>query len=475
MSETPQSTPPEPAPLLAWEEVDGGAAVAVRPWLTDDDARIVRALFKDTLKFDRTDGEAGTATTIAPRIAAKDQPTVERALAEYWAAIGIDPARRPKHLPQPAPPKAGETKAAGYTWSQAPTRREPPEPTIVFSPAAFHKYLYMANAMGGHTEVGGYGVHRLLGEHGTVIYVDEFVTVRQAVTPAFCSLDPDAANEAVVARCVADDAFNPNRFLACWCHTHPGFSVTPSSIDWATFADHDSADWAGMIICDRKGNLGAHVRWRTAFGSRIKEVKVSVDWEGTALGAGGLDPAAWAAEYEANIWPSAKRFHPDHRVAIGADDPLPLTGDDVEARALAAAWLASLHRQYGEVEDVRPGRLPMPSEFREDYGDTAGGVRLRLDRDPMPDACYDCGDPIEAGQVRCESCAYYNSLDDPACPECDEEVAEDAQFCSSCGADLEAGRREAEKQRRRAIEADEQSLITADNGNEVTILPGLLQ
>jgi hypothetical protein len=110
--------------------------------------------------------------------------------------------------------------------------------------------------------------------------------------------------------------------MACWCHTHPGASVTPSGIDWDTFAGHDSADWAAMIILGKDGRIGAHVRMKHAMGTAIKEVTATVAWEDMATPevASRIDPAAWAAEYEANIWPSARRFHPDLRPPSWGDD-----------------------------------------------------------------------------------------------------------------------------------------------------------
>lgn len=175
----------------------------------------------------------------------------------------------------------------------------------------------MCHARGGHTEVGGYGVHEIVGRFNNVIYIKDFVTVRQKVDPAFCSLDPDHANRLMVEMCTADEHFNPNQLLACWCHTHPGTSVTPSGTDWDTFADHNAADWAAMIILGKDGSLGAHIRQKGVMWEPVKAIVVDVDWEnmGSPDVAARITPRAWEEEYVRNIWPSARDYHPDFRRA----------------------------------------------------------------------------------------------------------------------------------------------------------------
>jgi hypothetical protein len=173
----------------------------------------------------------------------------------------------------------------------------------------------MSVAFGGHTEVGGYGIHDPIDPADLRIYVSDFVTVRQAVDPCFCSLDTDHASELLLKLCEEDEDFNPNRMMALWCHTHPGDSVTPSGVDWETFAGHAGSDWAGMIILGRDGRLGAHIRQRGALGGSVKEVHVSVDWEHMDECATPIDPEAWKDEYVENVWPSAKDSHPDFRRA----------------------------------------------------------------------------------------------------------------------------------------------------------------
>jgi hypothetical protein len=314
--------------IFSWASSPSIGGCSLTPWLTTKECAVVQAQFKTTLRFHYVDDPVhGTATVIIPPILPEYRPRAERALLAHWRETKVDPRRRPSLRPRPAGNAAstgtptGKSGPGGFTQnslfstSTRPPKEKRPEPRIVFAPAAYLKYMYMCHAKGGHTEVGGYGVHELVGRWNNVIYVREFVTARQRVDPGFCSLDTDHANELVTERCLADERFNPNQLLACWCHTHPGDSITPSSIDWNTFDEHDTADWAAMIILGKRGQLGAHIRQRGALSPAIKEVSVAVDW--ATLDRPGvaalLRPDDWAAEYARNVWPSAQQHHPDHR------------------------------------------------------------------------------------------------------------------------------------------------------------------
>jgi hypothetical protein len=160
---------------------------------------------------------------------------------------------------------------------------------------------------------------------GNVIYIYKFMTVRQDVTPTFCSLDVNHANELLMQLCSADEHFNPNHLLACWCHTHPGFSVTPSAVDWNTFDDIDSPDWAAMIILNKKLEMGAHVRQRGPLYSPVRKVDVSVDWERLPDCLDEIRRDDWEAEYMTNVWPSAQRHQPGYLPLGKATSRMPAT------------------------------------------------------------------------------------------------------------------------------------------------------
>jgi proteasome lid subunit RPN8/RPN11 len=325
---------PAPAKLFSWtSSPDQENSVVVRPWLTRYEQMEVQELFETKLSFARMDDKDGTGTRISPRIGETGRQLIETKLQVLWANAQVDPRRRPRTQPKRdesattttskdihTTGRDGSTRDSRSSTSPSSRRETPPEPKIVFAANAYLKYIFMCTARGGHTEVGGYGVHEITGKYRNIIYIKDFLTVRQDVSPAFCSLDADHANELVVALCMADENFNPNQLLACWCHTHPGFSVTPSGTDWNTFADHNAADWAGMIILGKDGQLGAHIRQRGPLYDAIKSIKATVDWESMATPqvAAMITPEAWEEEYMQNIWPSARYYHPEFRQVVRA-------------------------------------------------------------------------------------------------------------------------------------------------------------
>jgi hypothetical protein len=291
--------------LFHWGQTEDGHGTTIAPPLSPGECAAIQDLFSDPLNF-----AAGVErTTIRPHIAEVDLPLLEEVLLEHWQRAGVAaPAANGRQIGVGDAEPAGRQIGVVDAEPAAPPRPAefaPTELAIVFTPAAMAKYQYMATAQGGRTEVGGFGVHtlRTRGDKRT-LYVTEFVTVAQTVSPARCTFDPDAVNDLTTARCLADASFNPNQLLAVWCHTHPDFGVSPSGIDWATFADHDGADYAAMVILNKKGETSGHIRFNTPFGPAIYEVPVTVDYEATAESAAGFDPAAWAAEFQANLAPA---------------------------------------------------------------------------------------------------------------------------------------------------------------------------
>lgn len=197
-----------------------------------------------------------------------------------------------------------------------PSRPEPPrrvaDPVVVFDVGPYLKYMFLCNYAGGRTEVGGYGLHRREGLDGEVIRVHDFRTVLHLeASPAFCSLDLEAAQDEVVKEYMADPSINPKDVLGVWCHTHPDFGLNPSAVDWSTFAGLvapagiGGADYAVMVIANKRGDVAAHLRQATAFGFVVTPVPVQVDW--STVGAATIDTAAWAAEYDRNVAPAILR------------------------------------------------------------------------------------------------------------------------------------------------------------------------
>jgi hypothetical protein len=181
--------------------------------------------------------------------------------------------------------------------------RRPPEPrlTLTFSPLAWLKLQYFCHA--GPTEIGGFGV----AAPNNPLYVEEFVTVRQQVSPASVHFADDAVADYFDA-CV-DRGLKPESFGRIWLHTHPGDSVTPSSTDEATFSRcFGRCDWSMMFILGRTSRTNARLAIR--FGPGVDfPIATTVDWSDWPLALASLDGSqerlleCWRQEYTAHIQP----------------------------------------------------------------------------------------------------------------------------------------------------------------------------
>jgi hypothetical protein len=89
-------------------------------------------------------------------------------------------------------------------------------------------------------------------------------------------------------------------FGRIWIHTHPGDSPLPSSTDEKTFARvFGGAHWAVMFILAQGGHTYARLRFNVGPGLEI-EIPVAQDY---TQPFDGCDPAAWEAEYLADVKP----------------------------------------------------------------------------------------------------------------------------------------------------------------------------
>lgn len=202
-----------------------------------------------------------------------------------------------------------------FRQSQNPNPPRPPEedewdafdsadpaphiPSLVFSPLAWLKLMLFLHA--GDTEVGGFGISS---KHG-LLYVEDFIPVKQAVTAASVRFD-DLAVADYADACV-DAGMQPQRFFRIWCHTHPGASPLPSATDEATFSRvFGACDLSVMFIIGRTGRTYARLAFSAGPAASLL-LPVSVDWaawpqvalERIEAFSGLL--ASWIAEYAANI------------------------------------------------------------------------------------------------------------------------------------------------------------------------------
>ena len=179
-------------------------------------------------------------------------------------------------------------------------------PCLTFSPLAFLKLQFMCHI--GPTEIGGFGISA----EKDLLYVEDFLTVKQRVTPVTVYFD-DTAVADFFDRCV-DRGLSPDRFARIWCHTHPAVSVTPSATDEATFArSFGRCDWAIMFILGRTGKTYCRMKFTAGPGTEV-ELPTAVDWSGwpPCLAAQNLGAVQeqWRQEYAANILPLPSPFDP---------------------------------------------------------------------------------------------------------------------------------------------------------------------
>ena len=170
--------------------------------------------------------------------------------------------------------------------------------TLFFSPLAWLKLQWFCHA--GETEIGGFGISA----ECNPLYVEEFVTVRQTVTPVSVRFE-DAAVADFFDACV-DRGLRPERFARLWLHTHPGDSPLPSCTDEATFERcFGNCDWSVMFILGRTGLTYARLAFSAGPGGQLL-LPVSPRWANLpkTLDTGQTLQAhveSWRAEYAANV------------------------------------------------------------------------------------------------------------------------------------------------------------------------------
>src|SRR6478672_9565176 len=111
-----------------------------------------------------------------------------------------------------------------FSFSASRARRPP---VLAFAPLAWLKLQFFCHA--GPTEIGGFAVSA----PDNLLYVEDFQTVRQLVSPLSVQFDDQAVADFFDA-CV-DRGLTPDHFARIWCHTHPAASVEPSATDEETF------------------------------------------------------------------------------------------------------------------------------------------------------------------------------------------------------------------------------------------------
>jgi proteasome lid subunit RPN8/RPN11 len=163
-------------------------------------------------------------------------------------------------------------------------------PVLRFSPTAWAKLLFFRDK--GETEIGGFGITA----PDDLLYVQEFITVKQKVTIASVSFDDPAVADFFEDQ--VDRGRKPEQFARIWAHTHPGNSPEPSGTDEETFTRvFGRSDWAVMFILAQDDSAYAQLRFNIGPGGQM-EIPVQVDFSKPFTAS---DQDVWEAEYQVTI------------------------------------------------------------------------------------------------------------------------------------------------------------------------------
>ena len=189
------------------------------------------------------------------------------------------------------------------------------DPVLRFSPYAWAKLLFFRDR--GQTEIGGFGITPA----DDLLYVSDFITVKQSATVAGVTFDDEAVSEFLDNQ--VDAGRQPSQVLRTWCHTHPGRSPEPSCVDEQTFSRvFGSCDHAVMFILACGGRSYARLRFNVGPGGDVR-IPVEIDYSRPFAPS---DFDAWEAEYKANVKARRERFWPS--MELGWDDRYGVATDD---------------------------------------------------------------------------------------------------------------------------------------------------
>ena len=162
-------------------------------------------------------------------------------------------------------------------------------PALRFSPTAWAKLLYLRDKS--EDEIGGFGIT----DADDLLLVQDFVTVRQEVSPVSVKFDDEAVSTFFDTQ--VDLGRKPEQFARVWLHTPPGDSPQPSSTDEETFKRvFGNCQWAIMAIVARDSSTYSRLSFNIGPRGQIlipTEVDYSRDF-------GPSDRLGWDAEYTAH-------------------------------------------------------------------------------------------------------------------------------------------------------------------------------
>lgn len=161
-----------------------------------------------------------------------------------------------------------------------------------FTPYAWAKLVYFCHA--GETEIGGFG----LSDPDDPLLVTDLLTLKQTTTSVSVDFDDEAVADLFEQQ--VDQGRHPEHFARIWCHTHPGNSAEPSSVDETTFVEaFGRCDWAVMFILAKGGQTYARMRFSSGPGGEML-MPVTVAYEQSFNGS---DHHAWAEDFARHVHP----------------------------------------------------------------------------------------------------------------------------------------------------------------------------
>ena len=159
-----------------------------------------------------------------------------------------------------------------------------------FSPTAWAKLLYFRDKS--DNEVGGFGIT----EVDNLLFVKEFVAVKQEVTPVSVKFDDEAVANYFEDQ--VDLGRKPEQFARIWLHSHPGDSPEPSIIDEETFERvFGNCQWAVMFVVAQDNKIYAKLSFNVGPGGQVL-IPVGIDY---SQDFGASNRELWDTEYASNV------------------------------------------------------------------------------------------------------------------------------------------------------------------------------
>jgi len=159
-----------------------------------------------------------------------------------------------------------------------------------FSPTAWAKLVHFRDKS--DNEVGGFAIT----DPDDLLFVREFVTVKQEVTPVSVKFDDESVANFFEDQ--VDLGRKPEQFARVWLHSHPGDSPEPSVIDEDTFERvFGNCQWAVLFVVAQYNKSYAKLRFNVGPGGQVL-IPTEIDY-GQEFGSS--DHELWDTEYVANV------------------------------------------------------------------------------------------------------------------------------------------------------------------------------